>query len=106
VCECGYEWKAIKEKVVLGSGVEMEVLSRDAVLINSIKNMPFKKLKMVDEGKLLLAEKVKGYKKGWALNVLKERDNKWHNASWNQSVHHLEEREFELGLTELRKSLK
>jgi DNA repair protein RadD len=105
-CECGFEWKAVTEKVVLGSGVEMEVLSRDAITINQIKLMQFSKLKLVHEGKLLLAEKVRGYKKGWAVRVLNDRDEKWGQCSWNQCVSFLEEKEMELGLDNLRKSIK
>lgn len=106
ICECGYEWKDIKEKVVLGSGVEMELLEKDAMIVSYILKMKFSKLKMVHDGQLLLAEKARGYKKGWASHVLKERDQKWLKASWNQLVTHLEGEEFKLGLRELRMSIK
>jgi DNA repair protein RadD len=102
---CNAEFKYVKEKVVLTSGIQMEVLSREALLIEGMVNMGFGRLKELPYGKLLLAEKVRGYKKGWAVNVAKDRDEKWKQCSWDQIVNFLESEEEKIGLTDIRKQV-
>ncbi len=105
ICECGHEFKYVKEKVVLSGGIKMEVLSREALLIEGMVNMGFGKLKELPVGKLLLAQSVRGYKNGWAVNVVKDRDEKWKECSFFQIINHLEDEELKMGLTDLRRSV-
>jgi hypothetical protein len=52
-----------------------------------------------------LVEKIRGYKNGWAINVMRDRDEVYKNATYAQIFRELEIQEKEMGFDDMRKKI-
>lgn len=74
ICECGYEFKGRQiESNVSGVKSKIVEISKEQTLVNSLSRMSISKIKTMDIGYFLLYERVKGYKKGWAVHAYREK---------------------------------
>lgn len=89
----------------MSTGIKMRLLEKDAIIFETYRLMKFSKLKKLPAGCLLLAEKVRGYKNGWAVNVMRERDEIYKNASYLEVLRELELQEKEMGFSDMRKKI-
>jgi superfamily II DNA or RNA helicase len=102
---CRALFKIVEREVVMSTGIKMRLLEKDAIIFEKYRLMGFKDLKRLPAGSLLLAEKIRGYKNGWAVNVMKERDEVYQNATYTEILRELEFQEKEMGFTEMRKKI-
>lgn len=102
-CPCGYVFPVKKDDAVVApNGMKLVLMEREAIVVRKMIKMSHADLKKQPIGKLLLAEKLMGYKNGWAVNTVKDREPKWKACTFGQIVRYLESEERKMGLHELR----
>lgn len=102
---CGAPFKIVEREVQLSTGIKMRLIEKEAMIFETYRMMDFGKLKRLPAGLLLLAERIRGYKSGWAVNVMRERDEVYANATYQQVFRELEVQEKEMGFDEMRKKI-
>jgi hypothetical protein len=102
---CGAAFKIVEKEVQLSTGIKMRLIEKEAIIFETYRLMDFGKVKKLPAGLLLLAEKIRGYKNGWAINVMRDRDEVYKNATYAQIFRELEIQEKEMGFDDMRKKI-
>lgn len=103
---CGIAFKIKMAEILLSTGIKTVVMDVEALFFNKIRLEPFKKLSKMDDGSLLYICACRGYKYGWAINIIKERyPDKFKNSGYGEMMAYLQRKERESGLDGYRSNI-
>lgn len=96
---CGVPFKIKMAEILLSTGIKTVVMDVEAMFFNKTRLTPFKDLAKMDDGSLLYICACRGYKFGWAINIIKQRyPDKFEKAGYGEMMLYLQKKERESGL--------